>query len=170
MKVRIGGGATESGAEAVAAALAEHVRDDVEVYLGDADEPAAVHEAPEVPDDEPEPELGPTEREAQLREEIADILEGGPKKYRDRLPDQDKLFVRDRLDLWFGAEDGESGGEGRTRSSSRTGSSRTSTRGTPTAPRSRRATRTTASPRTASSPPPRSSTAATSTSWPTTSP
>jgi acetyl-CoA carboxylase carboxyltransferase component len=112
MKVRIGGGATESEAEAVAAALAEHVRDDVEVYLGDADEPAAVHEAPEVPDDEPEPELGPTEREAQLREEIADILEGGPKKYRDRLPDQDKLFVRDRLDLWFGAEDGESGGEG----------------------------------------------------------
>jgi len=51
MKVRIGGGATDSEAEAVAAALAEHVSDDVEVYLGDADEPAAVHEAPEGADE-----------------------------------------------------------------------------------------------------------------------
>jgi acetyl-CoA carboxylase carboxyltransferase component len=110
MKVRIGGGASVEEAEAVAAALAEHVDDDVEVFLGEADEPAAVHDAPEdatpTSDDEPESELGPTEREERLREEIRDILSGGPEKYKDRLPDQDKLFVRDRIDLWFGEEDG----------------------------------------------------------------
>src|SRR6056297_1674772 len=114
MKVRIGGGATDSEAEAVAAALAEHVSDDVEVYLGDAEEPAAVHEAPEDADDavgDETDDLGPTEREELLREEIADILEGGPEKYKERLPDQDKLFVRDRLDLWFGEEGGDGDGD-----------------------------------------------------------
>ncbi|MEF8829232.1 MAG: acyl-CoA carboxylase subunit beta, partial [Haloarcula sp.] len=44
----------------------------------------------------------PTEREKRLREEIDDIERGGPQKYRDRLTEQGKLFVRDRLDLWFG--------------------------------------------------------------------
>jgi acetyl-CoA carboxylase carboxyltransferase component len=119
MKVRIGGGATESEAEAVAAALAEHVRDDVEVYLGDADAPAAVHDAPEdVPPaaggegaGEETDDLGPTEREERLREEIADILDGGPEKYKERLSEQDKLFVRDRLDLWFGDEGGDGDGD-----------------------------------------------------------
>ncbi len=128
MKVRIGAGATDEEAQAVAAALAEHVADEVAVYLGDDDEPAAVHEAPEPSTDEDREsgrDLGPTEREERLREEIADILEGGPEKYKERLNEQDKLFVRDRLDLWFTAEgtsasnrnasrsdDGETGGDG----------------------------------------------------------
>jgi acetyl-CoA carboxylase carboxyltransferase component len=88
----------------VATALAEHVADTVEVYLGEASEPAAVAEPPETvaAETEPEPADGPTEREAALRAEIEDIYEGGPEKYRERLPDQDKLFVRDRLALWFG--------------------------------------------------------------------
>ncbi|MCD2202226.1 acyl-CoA carboxylase subunit beta [Halobacterium sp. KA-6] len=113
MKVRIGAGATEEEAQAVAAALAEHVADEVEVYLGEADEPAATHAAPEPSaSDEPEErELGPTEREQRLREEIADVLEGGPEKYKARLSEQDKLFVRDRLDLWFGDEDGDGAGD-----------------------------------------------------------
>jgi acetyl-CoA carboxylase carboxyltransferase component len=119
MDVRIAGNATEEEASAVAAALAEHLGSAVEVYVGDADEPAAVGEAPESapgPDSEPGPEpepepaaatngtgedLGPTDREQRLREEIADIERGGPQKYRDRLADQGKLFVRDRLELWF---------------------------------------------------------------------
>ncbi|GAA0279418.1 acyl-CoA carboxylase subunit beta [Halobacterium noricense] len=113
MKVRIGAGATEEEAQAVAAALAEHVADEVEVYLGEADEPAATHAAPEpAASDKPEErKLGPTEREERLREEIADILEGGPEKYKARLSEQDKLFVRDRLDLWFGDEDGDGAGD-----------------------------------------------------------
>jgi acetyl-CoA carboxylase carboxyltransferase component len=102
MKVRIGADASVEEASAIAEALAAHVDRDVEVFLGDADEPAAVEPAElEVPLDD---DLGPTEREERLREEIADILEGGPEKYRERLPEQDKLFVRDRMDLWFGEE------------------------------------------------------------------
>jgi len=103
MKIRIGGDASVEEASAIAEALAAHVDSDVEVYLDDADESAAVEAAElEVPlrDD-----LGPTEREERLREEIEDVLAGGPEKYKERLPEQDKLFVRDRMELWFG-EDG----------------------------------------------------------------
>jgi len=107
MKVRIGPGASAEEARVVATALAEHVADTVEVYLGEASEPAAVAAPPDSPAGEPEPEPtdGPTEREAALRAEIEDIYEGGPETYRKRLPEQNKLFVRDRLELWFG-EDG----------------------------------------------------------------
>ncbi|SDM72636.1 Acetyl-CoA carboxylase, carboxyltransferase component [Halogranum gelatinilyticum] len=106
MKVHVGSGATEEEASAIASALAEHLGVDIEVHVGDAAEPAATAEPPEV--DYPlDDDLGPTEREAALREEIDDILSGGPEKYKQRLPDQGKLFVRDRLDLWFG--DGEDG-------------------------------------------------------------
>ncbi|MGM0399133.1 MAG: acyl-CoA carboxylase subunit beta [Halobacteriota archaeon] len=109
MKVRIGQDATDAEAEAVATALAEHVEDDVEVFVGDEETPRATVSPPHsaetgqanVPEDEP---LEPTDREGALREEIEDILEGGPEKYRKRLPEQNKLFVRDRIDLWFGAD------------------------------------------------------------------
>ncbi|MBP1985624.1 acyl-CoA carboxylase subunit beta [Halolamina salifodinae] len=109
MHVRIGEGATDEEASAVAAALAEHLGADIELLVGDADEPAATAAAPETeyPLDD---DLGPTEREEQLREEIEEILGGGPEKYKERLPEQGKLFVRDRLDLWFG--EGGDGGPG----------------------------------------------------------
>ncbi len=114
MRLHVGADASEEQAAAIASAVAEHVGDEVEVIVGDADEPAAVAgsspgaagaaggaatdgETGQVDD-------GPTDRERRLREEIADIERGGPEKYRDRLDDQGKLFVRDRLDLWFGDE------------------------------------------------------------------
>ncbi|MDL5363631.1 acyl-CoA carboxylase subunit beta [Halalkalicoccus sp. NIPERK01] len=97
MNVRISADASEEEASAIAAALAEHVDGEVEVYVGDDDEPTAIQEAVV----EYEDDLGPTERERLLREEIEDIERGGPEKYRERLPEQGKLFVRDRLDLWF---------------------------------------------------------------------
>jgi acetyl-CoA carboxylase carboxyltransferase component len=100
MRVHVGAGATEEEAGAIAAALAEHLDVDVEVVVGDEAEPAATAAASD-PDDPLEDDLGPTERERTLREQIADILRGGPEKYRNRLPEQGKLFVRDRLDLWF---------------------------------------------------------------------
>ncbi|MEF8779963.1 MAG: acyl-CoA carboxylase subunit beta [Haloferacaceae archaeon] len=109
MKVHVGEGATGEEAEAIAAALAEHLAVEVEVHVGDETEPTAAASPPE-PEYPLEDDLGPTEREKSLREEIEDILEGGPEKYRDRLPEQGKLFVRDRLELWFegdiGFEDG----------------------------------------------------------------
>ncbi|RYJ13635.1 acyl-CoA carboxylase subunit beta [Halogeometricum borinquense] len=109
MKVRIGADASDEEASAIAGALARHLGTAVEVYADGEDAPAATAEAPttQYPLDD---ELEPTEREAALREEIRDILEGGPKKYRDRLADQGKLFVRDRLNLWFDST-GESASE-----------------------------------------------------------
>ena len=115
MKVRIAAMASDDEAAAIAAALAEHVESDVEVYVGDDDEPAASHEVPteseptadRSADDRSAESLEPTDREALLWEEIEDILEGGPKKYREQLEDGEKLFVRDRLDLWFGGDGGD---------------------------------------------------------------
>ncbi|MWG33243.1 acyl-CoA carboxylase subunit beta [Halomarina oriensis] len=105
MKVRIAAEASEEEAQAIAAALARHAVEEVEVYVGDADEPAVVHDAQRVGDAVPNDDLGPTEREIALLEEIAAIEQGGHEKYKERLSDQGKLFVRDRMDLWFG-EDG----------------------------------------------------------------
>ncbi|MCU4801150.1 acyl-CoA carboxylase subunit beta [Halobacteria archaeon HArc-gm2] len=116
MKVHIAAGASEDEASAIAAAVAEHVGEPVEVFVGDAEEPAVVHDVDaspaadghaSEPSDAPgetEEELGPTDRERRLRDEIADIHRGGPEKYRERLTEQGKLFVRDRLDLWFGGD------------------------------------------------------------------
>ncbi|MFB6123570.1 MAG: carboxyl transferase domain-containing protein, partial [Haloferacaceae archaeon] len=108
-------GATAEEAQAIAAALARRFDEAVRVFGdADADEPLAesdpsaaveVGSDADVAGDAAADELGPTDRERRLREEIADIERGGPEKYRDRLADQGKLFVRDRLDRWFG-EDG----------------------------------------------------------------
>jgi acetyl-CoA carboxylase carboxyltransferase component len=114
MKVRISDGATDEEASAIAEALAQHVRDEVSVFVGDADSPAAVRDRPTTAGSasagasggtDATDDLGPTEREQALWKEIEDIELGGPEKYKERLEEQGKLFVRDRLDLWFG-EDG----------------------------------------------------------------
>jgi len=119
MRVRIAQDASVEEAEAIASALERTVPGDgrVEVYVGDADEPAVVHEFDgDGPADSASgrgesvgeaggADLGPTARERALREEIADIRRGGPEKYRQRLAEQGKLFVRDRLELWFGDTD-----------------------------------------------------------------
>ena len=122
MDIRIGGDASDEEARAVGSALAEHVGESVTVYVGEAEESTASVKPPESESSEPrsrEPigaaesaDHGPTEREERLREEIADIELGGPEKYKERLDDQGKLFVRDRLDLWFG-ENGFSFEDGR---------------------------------------------------------
>lgn len=102
MKVRIGDDASIEEAEAIAQAMANHAETDIEVFIGDGEEPAARSEADLSPIED---DLGPTEREELLREQIEEIEQGGPEKYKERLSEQGKLFVRDRLDLWFG-EDG----------------------------------------------------------------
>ncbi|MGM0590257.1 MAG: acyl-CoA carboxylase subunit beta [Halobacteriota archaeon] len=103
MKVRIAEGASVEEANAIARALAEHLGTDVQVYVGGGDEPEAAADAPgdryPLADD-----VGPTSREEALWDEIEDIHRGGPEKYRERLSEQGKLFVRDRLDLWFDDE------------------------------------------------------------------
>ncbi|MFC5278167.1 acyl-CoA carboxylase subunit beta [Halorubrum rubrum] len=108
MKVHVGSAATPEEAEAIARSLAAHLGVGVEVHLGESGEPAASADPPETAYPL-EDDLGPTDRERDLRAEIADVREGGPAKYRERLEEQGKLFVRDRLDLWFGGEGGTRG-------------------------------------------------------------
>lgn len=134
MNVRIADGATSEEASAIATALAEHIGADIEVYVGHETEPTAVREVDSTPksestrhenaDSKRSPHAGdssstpavndggsddlePTERERKLWTEIEDILEGGPEKYRDQLADEGKLFVRDRLELWFSGDGNE---------------------------------------------------------------
>ena len=107
-------------ARAVAEALASRFREDVTVvsdgeelarasYEGDTGAEASATDAvPEGTD----ADLGPTEREERLREEIAGIESGGKEKYKSQLPEQGKLFVRDRIDLWFDPDDGADSGDG----------------------------------------------------------
>ncbi|SNZ04761.1 Acetyl-CoA carboxylase, carboxyltransferase component [Natronoarchaeum philippinense] len=107
MKVRIGADATDEEAAAIATALSEHVAESVEVYVGDESTATATRESDEPSEStvgaEPAADdAEPTERERRLRREIEDIEAGGPEKYRERLDEQGKLFVRDRLGLWFG--------------------------------------------------------------------
>ncbi|PSQ10313.1 propionyl-CoA carboxylase, partial [Halobacteriales archaeon QS_7_69_60] len=101
MKIRIGGDASVEEAEAIARAMATHAETAVSVYVGDADEPAATGEADRSP---VEDDLGPTDRERELLEQIEAIEAGGPEKYKEQLPEAGKLFVRDRLELWFDPE------------------------------------------------------------------
>jgi acetyl-CoA carboxylase carboxyltransferase component len=115
MKIRVQDDTSEEAANAIAHALAENFEDGVEVYRKGSDEPlvTVTHSRQTsgtagggARERQPQPEdLGPTEREQKLWDEIEDIEQGGPDKYVDRLEDQGKMFVRDRLDLWFG-EDG----------------------------------------------------------------
>ena len=107
-------------ARAVAEALASRFREDVTVvsdgeelarasYEGDTGAEASATDAvPEGTD----ADLGPTEREERLREEIAGIESGGKETYKSQLPEQGKLFVRDRIDLWFDPDDGADSGDG----------------------------------------------------------
>lgn len=110
MKLRIAADASPDEAAAIATAVAEHAGTEVRVYLGDSSEPAATGEPPSEVDGSDarkqtgEDDASPTERERELREAIADIEKGGPEKYRERLEDQGKLFVRDRLELFYGPD------------------------------------------------------------------
>jgi acetyl-CoA carboxylase carboxyltransferase component len=114
MRVRVQPDTDEVAARAIAQALTREFGEAVEVFgrdgterLASATEQSAT-EAGET--NSRDDDLGPTEREERLREEIRDIEQGGPEKYVERLAEQGKLFVRDRLELWFenglGFEDG----------------------------------------------------------------
>ena len=111
MKVRVSAETTEEQARVIAEAFAAQYYDDVTVLTDGGEELADVdyHGPGHVPG--PEPESGPTEREQKLWEEIAEIHEGGPEKYKEQLPEQGKHFVRDRIDLWFNSEQSSAGSQ-----------------------------------------------------------
>jgi acetyl-CoA carboxylase carboxyltransferase component len=111
MKVRVSEDTTEEEAAVIANALASQYHDDVTVATESGEElTSAAYNGPgHVPG--PEPEMGPTEREQELWEEIAEIEQGGPEKYKEQLPDQGKQFVRDRIDHWFNPERSSAGSQ-----------------------------------------------------------
>jgi len=112
MRVRVRQETDEQSASAIAQALARNFGEDIEVFWEHGDEPIATATtraggtggslSAGGAGDPADEQLGPTEREEHLRDLIADIEQGGPEKYVERLEEQGKLFVRDRLDLWFG--------------------------------------------------------------------
>lgn len=123
MRVTVTTDTTETEGKAIAEALAEHFCERIELHVNGEDH--VITRTPNQSPDDPnpsteahnpspdtDPNSGPdsddislTGREQGLCAEIAEIMQGGPKEYRDRLAKQGKLFVRDRLQLWFG-EDG----------------------------------------------------------------
>jgi len=112
MNVTVTSETTTEEARAIAEALADHFAEDVTVTNGGGEELASAsceREAGGAADSRSSAtasDLGPTHREERLRELIARIEEGGPEKYKQQLPEQGKLFVRDRIDLWFDPERG----------------------------------------------------------------
>ena len=120
MKLSVSDDMAETQARAVAEALASRFREDVTVvsdgeelahasYKGDTGAEASATDAEP---DEAAPNLGPTEREERLRDEIGTIESGGKEKYKKQLPEQGKKFVRDRIDLWFNSGGGSDAGDG----------------------------------------------------------
>ncbi|MFB6079764.1 MAG: acyl-CoA carboxylase subunit beta [Haloferacaceae archaeon] len=110
MRVHVRQTLDDDEARAIARALADHLGEPVAAVVGDDEEPTARADPPGTSPDADGPDArdgrasadGPTDRERRLRAQIADVLEGGPAKYRERLAERGKLFVRDRLELWFG--------------------------------------------------------------------
>ena len=120
MKLSVSDDMAETQARAVAEALASQFHDDVTVVAGgeelthasyDGDAGAEDSNTDAEPD-EAAPNLGPTEREERLRDEIGTIESGGKEKYKKQLPEQGKKFVRDRIDLWFNSGGGSDAGDG----------------------------------------------------------
>ena len=108
MKVSVTEEMDDETARVVAEALVERFEENVTVVsaagdtLGSASYDGNGNESDRVtPETESDADLGPTEREKKLCEEIESIESGGKQKYKDQLPKQGKKFVRDRLDLWF---------------------------------------------------------------------
>jgi len=91
VKIDISGRADEETARAIAAALSQHLDEPVELVTSDG-------EVSDRPDWE---EAVITDREERLREDVREILEGGPERGHEKIAELGKLFVRERLDLIF---------------------------------------------------------------------
>lgn len=97
MEIHVDDDTDEETAKAIATAISEHLGQSVELVGehsggrlaatgdGDWDKEGAVI----------------TEREAELREAIEDILSGGPERGHEKIAELGKVFVRERLDMIF---------------------------------------------------------------------
>ena len=93
MKIRIDDAPDEEAARAIASALSAHLDQPVDLVV-DEESVASAGDS----------EFGDpvvTDREQALRDEIEEILSGGPKRGHEKIEELGKLFVRDRLDRIF---------------------------------------------------------------------
>ncbi|MDY6764421.1 MAG: acyl-CoA carboxylase subunit beta [Halobacteria archaeon] len=91
-------------ARAIAAALSQHLGEEVDIMVGE--KRVATSESEEGWEED-----GTiiTDREEKLREEIGEILEGGPERGHEKIDELGKLFVRDRLNEVFDSIEYEDG-------------------------------------------------------------
>jgi acetyl-CoA carboxylase carboxyltransferase component len=103
MEIHVDSIPDDETAEAIAAALSQHLGRPVELVTDGGERLAA--------DDREWDDAGAvvTEREERLREDVRTILEGGPERGHEKIEDLGKLFVRDRLDRIFDDVDYEDG-------------------------------------------------------------
>ena len=94
MRINIDAPPDEETARAIASALSTHLDQPVELVVDEKSVASAGTD-----DTASDPVI--TEREQSLRDEIEDILSGGPERGHEKIEELGKLFVRDRLDLIF---------------------------------------------------------------------
>ena len=94
MRIEIDAPPDEETARAIASALSSHLDRPVELVVDDESVASAGTET-----EYADPVI--TDRERRLREEIEEILSGGPERGHEKIEELGKLFVRDRLDLIF---------------------------------------------------------------------
>jgi acetyl-CoA carboxylase carboxyltransferase component len=94
MKIHVDAPPDEQAARALASALATHLDEPVELVV-DGEELISAGDR-EAFDD---PVI--TDREQQIRDEIEDILSGGPERGHEKIEELGKVFVRDRLEMIF---------------------------------------------------------------------
>ena len=102
MEIHIDDDTDEEIAQAIATAVSEHLGRGVELV----GEGGTLAEAGENWSEEG---AVVTEREETVREELEEVLSGGPERGFDKIEDLGKLFVRDRLDMIFDRIDYEDG-------------------------------------------------------------
>lgn len=88
MKIDINGNFDEETARAIITALSQHFGEPIE--LDDENAPSGAYDEAII-----------TEREEALREEIEEIMSGGPNRGHENIEELGKLFVRERMDLVF---------------------------------------------------------------------
>ena len=94
MRIEIDAPPDEETARAIASALSAHLDRPVELVVDDESVASAGTET-----EYADPVI--TDREQRLREEIEEIISGGPERGHEKIEELGKLFVRDRLDLIF---------------------------------------------------------------------
>ena len=94
MEINIDAPPDEESARAIASALAAHLDEPVELVVDGEDVVRAGNN-----EEFDDPVI--TDREQKLREEIEEILSGGPERGHEKIEELGKVFVRDRLDMIF---------------------------------------------------------------------